>query len=70
MTRPIVLSHEAALALPYATSRLVQQGWRVIRIESPAGKPGGKAPAKAGEKAAEKPAKKPADKPTGNQKQS
>ncbi len=41
MNPPIVLSHEAALALPYATSRLVQQGWRVIRIESPADKPGG-----------------------------
>ncbi|MHC5018716.1 MAG: CaiB/BaiF CoA transferase family protein [Planctomycetota bacterium] len=41
MSAPIVLSHEAALALPYATARLVQQGWRVIRLESPAGKPGG-----------------------------
>lgn len=41
MNRPVVLSHEAALALPYATARLVQEGWRVIRIESPAGRPGG-----------------------------
>ena len=29
-----VLSLEQALALPYATLRMVQQGWRVIRIES------------------------------------
>lgn len=31
-----VLSLEQALALPYATQRFVQLGWRVIRIESPA----------------------------------
>src|SRR3989304_4144639 len=30
-----VLSLEQALALPYATQRFVQLGWRVIRIESP-----------------------------------
>ena len=32
---PTVLSLEQALALPYATQRFVQLGWRVIRIESP-----------------------------------
>ena len=31
-----ILSLEQALALPYATERFVQLGWRVIRIESPA----------------------------------
>lgn len=31
-----ILSLEQALALPYATQRFVQLGWRVIRIESPA----------------------------------
>lgn len=31
-----VLSLEQALALPYATERMVHEGWRVIRIESPA----------------------------------
>lgn len=31
-----VLSLEQALALPYATQRFAQLGWRVIRIESPA----------------------------------
>src|SRR3972149_7819642 len=31
-----ILSLEQALALPYATGRFVQLGWRVIRIESPA----------------------------------
>ncbi|MCC7302694.1 MAG: CoA transferase [Bacteroidia bacterium] len=30
-----ILSLEQALALPYATQRLVQQGYRVIRIETP-----------------------------------
>lgn len=30
-----VLSLEQALALPYATQRMVHLGWRVIRIESP-----------------------------------
>jgi len=34
MTKTI-LSLEQALALPYATERMVQQGWRVIRIETP-----------------------------------
>lgn len=31
-----ILSLEQALALPYATQRFAQLGWRVIRIESPA----------------------------------
>jgi len=31
-----ILSLEQALALPYATQRFVQLGWRVIRIETPA----------------------------------
>jgi crotonobetainyl-CoA:carnitine CoA-transferase CaiB-like acyl-CoA transferase len=31
-----ILSLEQALALPYATERFVQLGWRVIRIETPA----------------------------------
>ena len=31
-----ILSLEQALALPFATQRMVHQGWRVIRIESPA----------------------------------
>ncbi len=30
-----ILSLEQALALPYATQRMVQQGWRVIRVETP-----------------------------------
>lgn len=34
--RITVLSLEQALALPFATQRMVHQGWRVIRIESPA----------------------------------
>jgi itaconate CoA-transferase len=34
--RKTILSLEQALALPYATQRFVQLGWRVIRIESPA----------------------------------
>lgn len=34
-----VLSLEQALSLPYATSRMVQLGWRVIRVEAPAGDP-------------------------------
>ena len=33
-----ILSLEQALTLPYATQRFVQMGWRVIRIESAAGK--------------------------------
>jgi crotonobetainyl-CoA:carnitine CoA-transferase CaiB-like acyl-CoA transferase len=33
--RKTILSLEQALALPYATERFVQLGWRVIRIESP-----------------------------------
>lgn len=37
--RPVVLSAEQALAMPYATARFVQLGWRVIRVE-PAAKPG------------------------------
>lgn len=36
---PTVLSLEQALSLPYATSRMVRMGWRVIRVESPAGDP-------------------------------
>ncbi len=39
MNRRTVLSLEQALALPYATSRMVQLGWRVIRVEAPAGDP-------------------------------
>lgn len=34
--RKTILTLEQALALPYATQRFVQLGWRVIRIESPA----------------------------------
>lgn len=34
--RKTILSLEQALALPYATQRFVQLGWRVIRIEAPA----------------------------------
>lgn len=34
-----VLSLEQALSLPYATSRMVSLGWRVIRVEAPAGDP-------------------------------
>ncbi len=34
MTRRVVLSLEQATALPYATQRFVQLGWRVIRIEA------------------------------------
>ncbi len=34
-----VLSLEQALSLPYATSRMVSAGWRVIRVEAPAGDP-------------------------------
>ncbi len=33
--RITILSLEQALALPFATQRMVQQGWRVIRIETP-----------------------------------
>lgn len=36
LERKTILSLEQALALPYATQRFVQLGWRVIRIESPA----------------------------------
>ncbi len=39
MKRLTVLSLEQALSLPYATSRMVQLGWRVIRVEAPAGDP-------------------------------
>ncbi|OFY87888.1 MAG: hypothetical protein A3F72_03190 [Bacteroidetes bacterium RIFCSPLOWO2_12_FULL_35_15] len=38
-----VLSLEQALALPFATERMVQQGWRVIRIETPSEDGGGNA---------------------------
>ena len=38
-----VLSLEQALALPFATQRMVHQGWRVIRVESPAEEGGGNA---------------------------
>src|SRR3989304_2225971 len=38
-----ILSLEQALALPYATQRFVQLGWRVIRIESPSDEIGGNA---------------------------
>jgi len=31
--RPVVLSAEQALSIPYATQRFVQLGWRVIRLE-------------------------------------
>ena len=34
--RKIILCLEQALALPFATQRMVHLGWRVIRIESPA----------------------------------
>ncbi len=37
----IVLSLEQALALPFATQRMVHQGWRVIRLETPAEDGGG-----------------------------
>ena len=36
-----VLSLEQALALPFATQRMVHQGWRVIRLETPAEDGGG-----------------------------
>lgn len=36
-----VLSLEQALALPFATERMVHQGWRVIRVETPAEDGGG-----------------------------
>lgn len=39
MARLTVLSLEQALSLPYATSRMVQLGWRVIRLEAPSGDP-------------------------------
>lgn len=39
MERLTVLSLEQALALPYATWRMVHAGWRVIRVEAPAGDP-------------------------------
>ncbi|MCX6294501.1 MAG: CaiB/BaiF CoA-transferase family protein [Bacteroidetes bacterium] len=38
-----VLSLEQALALPFATQRMVHQGWRVIRLETPAEDGGGNA---------------------------
>jgi crotonobetainyl-CoA:carnitine CoA-transferase CaiB-like acyl-CoA transferase len=37
-----ILSLEQALALPYATQRFAQLGWRVIRIESPPDKDSGR----------------------------
>jgi len=37
-----ILSLEQALALPYATQRFAQLGWRVIRIESPPDKNSGR----------------------------
>ena len=43
MKQKIILSLEQALALPYATQRFVQLGWRVIRIESPSDEIGGNA---------------------------
>lgn len=39
MRRQTVLSLEQALSLPYATLRMVQMGWRVIRVEAPVGDP-------------------------------
>ncbi len=39
--RPVVLSVEQALSMPYATLRFVQLGWRVIRVE-PTARPGAK----------------------------
>ncbi len=36
----VILALEQALALPYCTQRFVQEGWRVIRIESTP-RPGG-----------------------------
>ena len=39
--RITVLSLEQALALPFATERMVHQGWRVIRVETPAEDGGG-----------------------------
>ena len=41
--RITVLSLEQALALPFATQRMVHQGWRVIRMETPAEEGGGNA---------------------------
>ncbi|MEK6615511.1 MAG: CaiB/BaiF CoA-transferase family protein [Bacteroidota bacterium] len=38
-----ILSLEQALALPFATQRMVHLGWRVIRIEAPAEEGGGNA---------------------------
>lgn len=35
LKQKIILSLEQALALPYATQRFAQLGWRVIRIETP-----------------------------------
>ena len=32
--RPIILSLEQALSMPYGTLRFVHLGWRVIRIEA------------------------------------
>ncbi|MBK7129595.1 MAG: CoA transferase [Crocinitomicaceae bacterium] len=44
MSKPItVISLEQALALPYATQRMVHMGWRVIRLETPAEEGGGNA---------------------------
>ena len=41
--RITVISLEQALALPFATQRMVHQGWRVIRLETPAEDGGGNA---------------------------
>lgn len=38
-----ILSLEQALALPFATQRMVHMGWRVIRLETPAEEGGGNA---------------------------
>lgn len=39
MRRLTVVSLEQALSLPFATHRMVELGWRVIRVEAPAGDP-------------------------------
>jgi len=44
MNKPLtIFSLEQALALPFATQRMVHMGWRVIRIETPAEEGGGNA---------------------------
>ena len=37
-----IIALEQALALPYATQRFAQLGWRVVRVETP-GAPGKRA---------------------------